>query len=117
MGHRTPSKKEQVLYKTTGGKKGQKNDNVKRYKQNNLFYGYKPHIIVDAETEIPIAIEVLPVNTNDKKLFDQLYAKVKKIIVLQYQFKFLADAQYDSANVKAIIRNNNGIPVIAINGR
>ena len=100
-GHRTPSKKEQILYKTTRGTKCQKNDNAKRYKQNNLFYGYKPHIIIDAETEISIAIEILPANTNDKKLFDQLYAKVKKIIVLQYQFKFLAD-------VKAIIKNDNG---------
>ena len=109
-GHRTPSKKEQILYKTTRGTKCQKNDNAKRYKQNNLFYGYKPHIIIDAETEISIAIEILPANTNDKKLFDQLYAKVKKIIVLQYQFKFLAD-------VKAIIKNDNGTLIIAINGR
>ncbi|MGI0141208.1 MAG: transposase, partial [Candidatus Micrarchaeales archaeon] len=75
------------------------------------------HIIVDAETEIPIVVEVIPANTNDKKLFDPLYNKVKKIAVLQYQSKFLADSQYDSADIKSRLRNDSMIPVIATNGR
>lgn len=84
-GHRTPSRKEQLLYKTKSAKN--KKGKGKTNKQKTLFYGYKPHIIVDAETEIPIAVTVLPANTNDKKLFDPLYNKVKKITVLQYQMK------------------------------
>ena len=81
-GHRTPSRKEQLLYKS--GKD----------KEKEFFYGYKPHLIVDAETETPIAVIVASANTNDKKLSDPLYGKAKKIAVLQYMGKFLADAQY-----------------------
>lgn len=48
---------------------------LKEKTKQGLKKGYKPHIIVDAETEIPIAIEVLPANTNDKKLFDDYMRK------------------------------------------
>jgi len=101
-GHRTPSRKEQLLYKTGSEKE--------------FFYGYKPHMIVDAETETPIAVVVAPANTNDKKFFDPLYDKVREITVLQYQGKFLADAQYHSSKIRTRIRNDNLIPVIPFSG-
>ena len=50
-GHRTPSKREQRILK----------DNVK-----TLFLGYKLHAIADAETEMPIAVEIAPANRHDK---------------------------------------------------
>ena len=103
-GHRTPSRKEQLLYKA--GKD----------KEKEFFYGYKPHLIVDAETETPIAVIVASANTNDKKLFDPLYEKAKKIAVLQYMGKFLADAQYHPSKIRTRIRNGNLIPVIPFSG-
>ncbi|EQD78045.1 transposase, IS4 family protein, partial [mine drainage metagenome] len=103
-GHRTPSRKEQLLYRSGKDKK------------KEFFYGYKPHMIVDAETEIPIAVIVAPANTNDKKFFDPLYDKVKEITVLQYLGKFLADAQYHSSKIRARIREDNLIPVIPFSG-
>ena len=103
-GHRTPSRKEQRLYKSDKDKK------------KEFFYGYKPHIIVDAETETPIVVIVAPANTNDKKFFDPLYDKVKKITVLQHMGKFLADAQYHSSKIRTRIRNDNLIPVIPFSG-
>ena len=101
-GHRTPSRKEQLLYKTG--------------KEKEFFYGYKPHMIVDAETEIPIAVEVLPANTNDKKPFQSLYDKVKRITVLQHQGKYLADAQYHSSRIRSALRDDDLVPVIPFSG-
>lgn len=101
-GHRTPSRKEQLLYKSGSEK--------------DFFYGYKPHMIVDAETDMPIAVEVIPANTNDRKLFNPLYSKVKEIAILQYGCKFLADAQYHSSKIRTALRNDSNIPVIPFAG-
>lgn len=101
-GHRTPSRKEQLLQK--------------RGKEKEFFYGYKPHMIVDAETEIPIAVEVVSANTNDKKLFDSLYKKVKSIVVLQYRGKYIADAQYHASRIRTALWDDNMIPVIPYGG-
>ena len=103
-GHRTPSRKEQLLYKSNKDKK------------KSFFYGYKSHMIVDAETETPITVVVAPANTNDRKFFDPLYNKVKKITILQYGCKFLADAQYHSSKIRTTIRNDNNVPVIPWSG-
>lgn len=99
-GHRTPSRKEQLLYKSNKDKK------------KEFVYGYKPHMIVDAETDTPIAVVVAPANTNDKKFFDPLYNTVKKIAVLQYQGKFLADAQYHSSKIRTVVREDGLTPLI-----
>lgn len=101
-GHRTPSRKEQLLYKTG--------------KEKEFFYGYKPHMVVDAETETPIAVIVAPANTNDRKFFEPLYEKVKKVATLQHLGKFLADAQYYSSKIRTMIRNDNLIPLIPFGG-
>jgi transposase len=103
-GHRTPSRKEQHLY------------NSDKDKKKEFFYGYKPHIIVDAETDTPIAVVVASANTNDRKFFDPLYDKIKKITVLQHMGKFLADAQYHSSKIRTKLRNDNMIPVIPFGG-
>ncbi len=55
-GHRTPSRKEQMLYNSGSEKE--------------FFYGYKPHMIVDAETDMPIVLEIIPANTNAKGTFN-----------------------------------------------
>ncbi len=101
-GHRTPSRKEQLLYNSDSEKE--------------FFYGYKPHMIVDAETDMPIAVEVISANTNDRKPFNSLYMKVKEIAVLQYGCKFLADAQYHSSKIRMALRNDNNVPVIPFSG-
>jgi hypothetical protein len=101
-GHRTPSRKEQLLYKANKGKE--------------FFYGYKQHMIVDAETEMPLTVEVISANTNDRKPFDFLYNKVKKITVLRHQCKYLADAQYHSSKIRTTLRNDNVVPVIPFSG-
>ena len=97
-GHRTPSRKEQLMQ--AGGK------------GKELFFGYKLHAIVDVETEMPIAVKIIPANTNDKKLFPCLYGFVKENFVVQFMAKFLADAQYNSSKIRSVLRDDNRIPLI-----
>lgn len=101
-GHRTPSRKEQLMQ--NGGT------------QKELFFGYKLHAIVDAETEIPVAVKIIPANTNDKKLFPCLYNFVKESFQMQFLAKFIADAQYHSWKIRTTLRNDNLVPVIPFSG-
>ncbi len=103
-GHRTPSKREQRTLK----------DNAK-----TLFLGYKLHAIADAETEMPIAVEIAPANRHDKTFFHRLYAMAKETfhIHMNPSTKFLADSGYDATDIYQELHYDNVKPVIAINGR
>ncbi len=101
-GHRTPSRKEQLMQ--NGGA------------QKELFFGYKLHAIVDVETEIPIAVKIIPANTNDKRLFPCLYNFVRETFQIQFMAKFLADAQYHSSKIRTALRDDNIVPVIPFSG-
>ena len=103
-GHRTPSKREQRTLK----------DSAK-----TLFFGYKLHSIVDAEKEIPIAVEIAPANRHDKTFFHRLYAIAKETfhIHMNPNAKFLADSGYDATDIYQELHYDNVKPVIAINGR
>lgn len=101
-GHRTPSRKEQLM----------QNGN----KEKEMFFGYKPHVIVEAETEIPIAVSIIPANTNDKKMFWPLYEHVKRSFLIQHLAKFIADAQYFASKIDMQLRNDCLIPVIPRSG-
>jgi hypothetical protein len=103
-GHRTPSKKEQRTLK----------DNAK-----TLFFGYKLHAIADAETEMPIAVEIAPANRHDKIFFHRLYAITKETfhVHMNPNAKFLANSGYDSTDIHEELHYDSVKSVIAINGR
>ena len=101
-GHRTPSRKEQLMQNCG--------------KEKELFFGYKPHVIVDVETEMPIAVGVIPANTNDKKMFWPLYDNVKRDFLIQHMAKFIADAQYHASKISMQLRNDCLVPVIPRSG-
>jgi hypothetical protein len=84
-----------------------------------LFFGYKLHAIADAETEMPIAVEIAPANRHDKAFFHRLYAIAKKTFHVHVApgSKFLADARYDSTDIYKELHYGNVKPVIAINSR
>ena len=102
LGHRTPSKKEQV---------------ARKYEDKDFVFGYKLHLIADAEKELPLVPVIAPANRNDKKFFHELYDAVKRGFRINYAAKFLADAQYDSTYIYQDLRHDCVAPVIAINGR
>jgi transposase len=101
-GHRTPSKKEQFR-------------NGKLDKE--LFFGFKSHVICDAETEIPIALAIVPGNRHDKRLFGTLFDFVRNNFIINRDAKYLADSAMDSSDIREELRHFGIKPVIAINGR
>jgi len=101
-GHRTPSKREQE----------DANGNA-----NEFFFGYKLHMIADAENEIPIAFFITPGNVFEKKTFRRLFRELKEKVTLSFGAKYLADSAFDSTDVRAQLHYENVKDVIAINGR
>ncbi|MEM3296851.1 MAG: transposase [Candidatus Parvarchaeota archaeon] len=73
-------------------------------------------MIVDVDTCASIVAELIPANTNDKKMFAPLNNKVKNGFVLQYGTKFLADAEYHSSKIYEQLRYDGITPVIPRSG-
>jgi Transposase DDE domain len=101
-GYRTPSKKEQKNNQST---------------EKSLGFGYKLHMIAEAETEMPLVFCIKPANTHDKMLFDPLFDKVKSGFFFGTDIKFIADAALDSTDITLKLRRDGIIPLIAVNGR
>jgi len=102
FGHRTPSKKEQNLTKD---------------KEKANFYGYKLHVITDAETELPVAVAIAPANRHDKKFFSSIIQQNKATVSYRSNAKLLADAAYDATDIYKELHYDGIKPVIATNGR
>lgn len=81
------------------------------------FFGYKLHLISDADGEMPLAMAIVAGNRNDKKMFAQLFRYTKDNYRFGPDTKYLADSAMDSSDVKQCLRYNGLVPVIAINGR
>ena len=82
-----------------------------------LFHGYKVHLAVDCNSELPVAFAVLPANVHDSDGFGYAFDSLKNTIPSFQIKKVLADAGYDTAYIKQYLRDINIIPAIAINGR
>jgi len=101
-GHRTPSKREQE-------------DSGEKAKV--LGFGYKIHMIVEVENEIPLGFSLEPANRHDKTLFPKLFGEVKERFTFNCFAKYLADSAYDSTDIKEQLRECGITPVISRNGR
>ena len=97
-GHRTQSKREQEDFSD---------------KAKVLGFGYKIHMIADAENEIPLGFSIEPANKHDKTLFAKLFGCVKETFTFNYYAKYLADSAYDSTDIKVQLRECGIAPVIS----
>ena len=78
------------------------------------FYGYKLHIVVDALSELPIALEVTPGNVHDSRLLKtMLHAAmdIKRVEVLE------GDAAYDSKAIREYAQRLGVRLIIPVNPR
>lgn len=87
---------------------------LKNGKQEWIF-GYKVHIIADAELELPLGFEVTPVNVHDSVRYEPLLTDlmergIKPKIVL-------ADKGYDGKMNYSFTFDHGAIPIIAMNPR
>jgi hypothetical protein len=80
--------------------------------RRGFILGYRVHTACCAESEMPLAFTVAPCNENDKVYFKPLLEKVHSVGV---EFKaVLADAQYNSAKVRAVAEAYGAEPVIPV---
>jgi IS5 family transposase len=101
-GHRTPSKREQE---------------DARGNANEMFFGYKLHMIADAESEVPLGFFIAPANMHDKLGFGRLITEVRERFRIAKDAKYLADSAYDSTDIRGYLHYHGIKDVIAINGR
>ncbi|MCW3990482.1 MAG: transposase [Candidatus Bathyarchaeota archaeon] len=80
--------------------------------RRGFILGYRVHTACCVESEMPLAFTVAPCNENDKVYFKPLLEKVHSLGV---KFKaVLADAQYNSAKVRAAAEAYGAEPVIPV---
>lgn len=78
-------------------------------------FGYKAHIVCDAETELPLAVAVLPANVHDAEGFFSVYGKLLRSFTHEIA-KLIADCAYDAAEIYQALLSSM-VAVIAKNGR
>lgn len=101
-GHRTPSKREQ---EDANGK------------ANDMFFGYKLHMICDAETEVPVSFYIAPGNRHDSVFFTKLFDDVNRRFCIAHDAKYLADSAFDATHIYKELHENGVKAVISANGR
>ncbi len=78
--------------------------------RRGFILGYKVHTACCASSELPLAFKVEPCNMNEKRFIKPLLDKLKGQGI---SFKtVVADAQYDSARVRNMIKEYGAEPVI-----
>jgi transposase len=71
--------------------------------------GYRLHLAVDVESELPIAMVVVSANENEKKHSLRLFKKASEYVKPR---KLLADSQYSAANLREMASEIGALPVI-----
>lgn len=80
-----------------------------------FVFGYKAHIFCDAESELPLAVAVLPANVHDAEGFFFVYGQLLQIFTFEIQ-KVIGDCAYDAAEIyQALLSGITAL--IAKNGR
>jgi hypothetical protein len=90
---------------------------LKSKKEIRYFWGYRNHVIIDANEELPVWEITKPANVQDSVMFIPIFDLMQK----QFHFKIhavMADAIYDSASIlNHIITTLKAKPRIALNPR
>jgi len=59
------------------------------------FYGYKVHILIDGEAELPVGVRITPGNPHDRGMYIPLIRKAKADLGLDNAIAVFADGAYD----------------------
>jgi hypothetical protein len=80
--------------------------------RRGFILGYRVHTVCCADSELPIAFTIAPCNENDKLHYEPLLEKIHRLGV---RFKaVLADAQYNSANIRNATEWLGAEPIIPV---
>ena len=80
------------------------------------IFGYKAHIAVDTDSELPIAVKTFPANVHDKKGFFPVFGIVLQNFAIRIR-NVICDCAYHATEILNFLRKHNWNPVIAVNGR
>lgn len=83
-------------------------DHIKK----EYVYGYKIHVDVDANTELPVTLSVTKAGVHDSKEFQRLYSNLKRYKTRFPTRFFIADKAYDSSKIRKTLLGDNVMPVI-----
>ncbi len=75
-------------------------------------YGYKIHVIVDVNTELPIAFSVTKANVHDSTQFPVLYQKMKAYKTRFPTRFYTADKAFDSSSIRTPLLRDEVQPII-----
>ena len=75
-------------------------------------YGYKIHVIVDVNTELPIVFSVTKANVHDSKEFPKLYDSLESYHTRFPTRFFTADKAYDTTFIRRTLLRDEVTPVI-----
>lgn len=84
--------------------------------KDEYIFGYKAHIVTDAESELPIAVVVTPANEHDSKQFLPLMKRILKNFTYEVK-KLLADSGYDAMYIRKWLRKHQIEDIIDRNKR
>jgi hypothetical protein len=80
--------------------------------QETYVYGYKIHVIVDTNTELPLTLSVTKANVHDSTQFQELYPKTKSYKTRFPTRFFTADKAFDSSNIRKTLFKDDVQPII-----
>ena len=97
--------------------KGQrrKNDSGQVERRLEYWFGYVVHLVVDCDTELPVAYEVTPANVSETTRFAPLLQELQQEHpeVVARTAVVTADAGYDSTeNCKLVLQDLQAVPII-----
>lgn len=72
------------------------------------FYGYKVHILIDADSELPLAMLLSPGNDHDSIHFVPLIEEFDRNYEFDEILGVLADAAYDVGDFREVVREKTG---------
>ena len=72
------------------------------------FYGYKVHLLIDAESEMPVSMILSPGNDHDSIHFIPLIEEFEKKYDFEDSIAVLADGAYDVEEFKKIVYDKTG---------
>ncbi len=84
--------------------------------KDEYIFGYKAHIVSDAESELPVAVVLTPANDHDSKQFLPLMRRVLRNFSYEIR-KLLADSGYDAGYIRRWLREHQIADVIDRNKR
>ena len=82
--------------------------------EERYVYGYKLHVIVDVNSELPVAFSITKANVHDSTQFLTLYPKMKTYKIRFPTRFYMADKAFDSTSIRKPLLKDEVKPIIKV---